>query len=229
MLRLTSRSILNVLFSWLCLVGGCGTAPPPRDYYQDQITSIRLAIDDRAREPHAHPARVSTEAMVRVLSGVRIERRGGILGSIITGRSEQSPAFSPTEVHALAPKLSMALAHARPDELVTFYRRVSDASLGLGITSGGLFVQGSHLYFILANNRTMPSEGMNQNMVYEIDPIDSPLLPIARAGFRVAFSPGMAVVPIDERRSWPYIDEGRIFAVDLVQLEREFRKGITAP
>jgi hypothetical protein len=123
----------------------------------------------------------------------------------------------------LARHLSQALAEAKPEELVTFYRRVSTSTVGLAITSGGLFVHGQHLYVILANDRTLPSEGMSQSIVSEIDPVENPLLPISRTSFRVAFVPATSMVPEDERWPWPYIDPGRLVVIDLVQLAREMK------
>ncbi len=162
--------------------------------------------------------------MTQVLSGLRVVPRQSVLAPIVMGKAQESPAFSTMEIQSLVPQLIRALKQARPEELVTFYRRISDSSVGLAITSGGLFVCQTHLYVVLANQRTLPSAGMNQNIVAEIDPIDSPLLPIARSGFRVTFTPALAVVPIDEREPWPYIDEGRVVAVDLIQLARETPK-----
>ena len=156
--------------------------------------------------------------MARVLSGIRVVPRSGYISSLITGQPQANPAFSSSEIQILAPKLSRALAEATAQEVVTFYRRFTDASIGLGITSGGIFVQGSHLFVILANNRNLPTEGMNQNMVTDFDPIDSPLIPISRTSFRVEFTPAIAVVPPGQRQSWPYIDDGRILAIDLQQL-----------
>jgi hypothetical protein len=164
--------------------------------------------------------------MKQILEGVRTQARKGFVNSIVTGSAELSPAFNSVEVHDLAPLLSKALDQATPAEIVTFYRRYSDAGIGLAITSGGLFMEGNHMYFILANNRTLPSEGMNQNMVYELDPVDNPLLPISRTSFRADFLPQTAVVPEEERRPWHYIDAGRVLVLDLQQLQRELR---TAP
>ena len=203
---------------------GCSHTPPPRPFYQDRVTSIRLQQDDHARSPHAHPANVTPEMMSQILSGVRIVwRQGGVFRSVVPGGSDQVPAFSGVEIRALGPKLSAALRDAKPDELVTFYRRVSDENVGLGITSGGLFVEDQQLYFVLANNRTLPTRGMNENMVYALDPVDTPLLPIARSDFKAAFTPGTALVREEDRISWPYIDEGRILAIDLTQLARDTR------
>lgn len=200
---------------------GCSSPPPPRTSYQDPITSIRLYVDERAGTGHSHPGQITADQMARVLSGIRVVPRTGFIGSLITGQTQANPAFSSNEIQILAPRLSRALTEATPQELVTFYRRFSDASVGLAITSGGMFVQDSHLFVVLANNRTLPTDGMNQNMVTDFDPIDSPLIPISRTSFRVEFTPPTALIPADQRQSWPYIDEGRILAIDLQQLDRD--------
>jgi hypothetical protein len=196
----------------------CSSPPPPRISYQDPITSIRLYVDEHAGAGHTHPGELPPDEMARVLSGIRVVPRSGYISSLITGQPQASPAFSSSEIQILAPGLSRALAEATPQEFATFYRRFTDASIGLGITSGGMFVQGSHLFVILANYRNLPTEGMNQNMVTDFDPINSPLIPISRTSFRVEFTPAIAVVPPGQRQSWPYIDNGRILAIDLLQL-----------
>ena len=213
-----TRALLCCLTMTFTLQGGCSTAPPPRTSYQDPVTSIRLYIDEQAGTGHTHPGNVSADQMAQVLNGIRVVPRSGYISSLITGQPQATSAFSSSEIQVLAPRLSRALAQATPQELATFYRRFTDASVGLGITSGGMFVQGSHLFVILANNRTLPTEGMNQNMVTNFDPIDSPLIPISRTSFRVEFTPSNAVVPRDQRSPWAYIDEGRILAIDLQQL-----------
>lgn len=217
------RKSIVLIVGAVIVVGGCAGSPVPRQFYQDAVTSIRLQVDERVSGGHSHPAQVSPEEIGKILHGVRVVARKGIIGSLLSEDGDGNPAFSAVEVKLLASQLSRALQQARPDELVTFYRRISDASVGLGITSGGIFVQSNRIYFILANNRTLPSEGMNQNMISQIDPIDSPLLPISRTGFRVAFTPSLAVVPSDERDSWPYIDEGRVLVIDLAHIGRELR------
>lgn len=206
------------------LISGCATGPPPRAVYQDPATIIRIQSDSKAGQGHAHPATISPDAMRYVLHGMRIQSRNSFVPSILTGEASLVAAFSKEEQDVLGPRLSRALAEAGPDELVTFYRRVSTPAVGLAITSGGFFVHGRHLYVILANNRTMPSEGMSQSIVTEIDPVDSPLLPISRTAFRATFVPATSMVPEDERWLWPYIDQGRVVVIDLIQLARDLRQ-----
>jgi hypothetical protein len=210
---------------WVATLGcwGCST-PQPRSFYVDPVTSITLQHDQHAQPPHAHPANVSPEVMALVLRGVQTASRQGMFKSIYLNKADQGPAFSNMDIRLLAPKLSAALTKAEPNELVTFYRRISDEDIGLGFTSGGLFVQDQQLYFVLANHRTLPTSGMGQNMVYALDPIETPLLPIARIDFKVDFVPGTALVREEDRISWPYIDEGRVLAIDLTQLARDSRQ-----
>lgn len=205
------------------LMSGCATGPPPRAVYQDPTTMIRIQFDSKAGQGHAHPATVSPDAIRHVLQGMRVRSRSSFVPSILTGEASLSAAFSKEEQDSLGPHLSKALAEAKPDELVTFYRRMSTQAVGLAITSGGLFVHDRHLYVILANNHTKPSEAMSQSIVTEIDPVDSPLLPISRTAFQALFEPATSVVPEDERWGWPYIDQGRVVVIDLVQLERDRR------
>ncbi len=219
----------SVLVGFLLMLEGCAGSPPPRQIYVDSLTSIRLEADTRKSGDHSHPALVSPEEMATILHGVRVIARKGIIGSLLSGEGEGRPAFSSIEVKQLATQLSRGLEQAKPDELVTFYRRISDADVGLAITSGGMFVRRGQCYLVLANNRTLPSEGLNQNMISQIDPIDSPLLPITRAGFRVTFTSSLAVVPADERDSWPYVDPGRVLALDLAQIARELRTKSPSP
>lgn len=217
-IRMTCAAILMVSFLNACTMG-----PPPRAVYQDPATIIRIQFDGKAGSGHSHPATLTPDVIRHVLNGIRVRSRSSFVPSIITGEASLSPAFSTDEQAVLGPHLSQALAEAKPDELVTFYRRVSTPAVGLAITSGGLFVHGRHLYVILANARTLPSEGMSQSIVSEIDPVDSPLLPISRSGFRASFAPATTMVPEDERWLWPYIDQGRVVVIDLVQLGRDIR------
>ncbi len=205
------------------LSAGCITASPTRVLYQDNATAISLQLDSKAGKGHSHPAKVSPDELRHILAGVRIQPRSSFVPSILTGEASLVAAFSKDEQTFLARHLSQALAEAKPEELVTFYRRVSTSTVGLAITSGGLFVHDQHLYVILANDRTLPSEGMSQSIVSEIDPVENPLLPISRTSFRATFVPATSMVPEDERWPWPYIDPGRLVVIDLVQLAREMK------
>lgn len=219
--------IVSALGVVVLLAVGCTTAPPPRAVYQDHATAVRLQLDSKASKGHSHPATISPDVIQHVLAGIRIQSRKSFVPSILTGDAPLVPAFSKEEHTVLARHLSQALAVAKPEELITFYRRVSTSAVGLAITSGGLFVHDQHLYLIVANSRTLPSEGMSQSIVSEIDPVENPLLPISRTSFRATFVPATSIVPEDERWAWPYIDEGRVVVLDLAQVDREIRAGLS--
>ncbi len=207
----------------------CGSAPPSRPVYQDPITSIRVQEDSQAGLGHSHPAKIPPEQMALLLSGIRVQPRQNVVSSIVSGEAERTAAFSPAEMKTLAVELPKALEQARPNELVTFYRRVSDASIGLGYTTGGLFLNDAYLYFILANHRTMPSSVLGQAMTYELDPVDSPLLPLNRGGFSVSFSPVIAQVPDYAHQPWRYVDEGRLVVIDLRRIPVEVKPSSPGP
>lgn len=208
----------------VALLVGCTTAPPPRVVYHDPTSVLAIQQDSKAGKGHNHPAQIRSEVIQQVLDGIRIQsRKSFLVPSLLTGGPQFVSVFSKEEQSALAPRLSQALAESKPDELITFYRRVSTPTIGLAITSGGLFVHDQYLYVILANARTLPSEGMREGLTYEIDPVDNPLLPISRTSFRATFVPATSIVPEDERWVWPYIDQGRVVVIDLVQLGRDMR------
>src|SRR5687767_3356510 len=128
-----------IIFVKVMFMLGCVGTPPPRSVYKDNITSIAIQTDPHAAAGHSHPARISIEQMRQVLDGIRTQARKGYVNAIATGTPELVPAFNKIESQVLAPLLSKALEQAKPDEVVTFYRRFSDSNIGLGITSGGLF------------------------------------------------------------------------------------------
>jgi len=61
------------------------------------------------------------------------------------------PAFSTAEISFLAPLLAKGLNTARPDEVVTFYWIVQQPGPIEHVTSGGVFIDGNHLHFLLSN------------------------------------------------------------------------------
>jgi hypothetical protein len=214
----------TTLVTGLVLTGAvaCTTLPPPRPVHRDALTAIELRTDPQLGDGHSHPATVTSAQMRAVLSGIRVQKRTDPVLSLVTGEAVAMPAFSPVEVDALAPRLGQALAMALPGEIVTFYRRYSDANVGLAVTSGGLFIRDHYVYFILANHRNRPADvmGHSQAMVYEIDPSESPLFSLKALSFAVSFSPEIAVEP---HPRWPrqYVDPGKAIVLDLHWLDQK--------
>lgn len=199
----------------------CESLPPPRLVYQDPATQVQVRHDRLAGSGHSHPAVITAGRMAQILFGVRVRKRGDPVLSIMTGRPEEVQAFSNAEVEALAPALSKALAVASSQEIVTFYRRYSDAGLGLGVTSGGLFMEGHQLYFVLANFRNRPSDVQSQAIANEFDPVTDPLMSLRAMSFAALFVPAEALVPSEVPRVWSYEDPGKFLVVDLDRLPPE--------
>lgn len=122
---------------------------------------------DSTGTPFDHPTAFHRAEMEKILKGIRVQLRKGLL---TLGAAEPGPkeAFTESERRWLAPSLTEAFAKARRDEWVVVFLShprggESDHRGGSGVTevtSGGFFVEGQQLHFVLANYRyavSMPS------------------------------------------------------------------------
>ena len=133
-----------------------------------------------------------------------IERRGGgppprrYLGSrtsdlateMAAGRGASGAGVSPEELALLSLQIAEAFALARPDERVTFYLSQPQTSVKRVITSGGIYLRGTELHFILGNWQTLygiPTYGLIYDRRY-------PMRPTAAKGFDLFFDPGQAII-----------------------------------
>ncbi|MDH4188113.1 MAG: hypothetical protein OEV08_14070, partial [Nitrospira sp.] len=169
--------------------------------HEDGKTIVRLETSWQAGSGFTHPAEMSLEQITAILAGLRVQSRDDIMPRILTGSPEGVRAFGPGDIADLAPALRKAFESAHENEVVTFYKRISDASAGLGITSGGMLKQKHLLYVYLANYRTKPSDAMNISTTYAIDPVDTPLLSLRPWAFRIGFDMEEAIQPF-ERQLW---------------------------
>jgi hypothetical protein len=210
------------LWILLPMVLGCATGPDPIVIHQDPQYSIWIHYDPQAGTGHSHPYPITAERMAHVLQGIRFKERDNFFGFGLTTSEEGLPAFTPAEVVTLAPYLSKALREASPKDLVTFYFMSPSAKHGKLVTSGGLFVRGDRLYFILANSRSFPSGGQDYTTAIELNGRDTPLLPIAPFRFTVGFHPKKATVPLDQAKKLDdfklYMDEAKLVVIDPNQL-----------
>lgn len=220
-MSLKSSSIPIILGGLLSLLAACAAPIPPRVLYKDSVTVVQVQHDPRSDPGHSHPAILSPQLIKQVLSGLRVQKRGDLVLSLVTGDQETVPALSAGEIDDLAPKISQALAAATPTEVVGFYRRVSDASLGLGVTSGGMLVQDGLLYVVLANHRSRFADVMREGLSYELDPVRDPLQSLRSRSFKVSFFADRAVA--HPPKPWDYIDPGKVVVLDLQTLETHFQ------
>ena len=204
-------------------VAACAASPAPRVVYKDATTLVQVQHDVHAESGNSHPATLAVPTIKQVLTGLRVQRRGDIVLSLVTGEAEAVPAFSSAEIEDLAPRISQALATTTPTELVGFYRRVSDSGLGLGVTSGGILVRDGLLYVVLANHRSRFSDAMREGLSYEVDPVRDPLLSLRSRAFKVSFVTDRAVAhPV---KVWDYIDSGKVVTLDIQTIESLFQPG----
>jgi len=194
--------------------------------HHDQSLVVRLVVDHTVGESHSHPAIVTTDEMTTVLSGMIIEELTSLFPSLpLPGqRSEPSrhPAFTAAEIELLAPLLVKGLNAAKPEEIVTFYWVTQQPPPNDQVTSGGVFVEGDELHFILGNyrspNRYPPDP---ETMTYR-DGQATPLQPIAPQEASLTFHPITARVPSEQGfLQNPFRSKRRELAVLFKELSKE--------
>lgn len=168
---------------------------PSRAIYEDPVNFVRLELDSTVLpewppSAHNHPLVISAEEVAGILRGFQVrEHRIGVQIKIV-GEAPWEPAFREDEIALLAPRLSDALAQAKPDERVAYYLSRPQTSIKREITSGGLYIKDHYLHFILGNRRIIygiPAYGMVYDRRY-------PMMPTAAKGFDLVFAPAEAVV-----------------------------------
>jgi hypothetical protein len=181
------------------LFAGCAIPEvPSRVVYEDPASYVRVETDRDVewrdpRDRFSHPARITAEDMAAILRGISVREHRMWLQTGLFGEAKPEPAFRDDEISLLAPRLSEALGRAKPDERVSFYVSQPLTSIKREITTGGLYVRGGLLHFILSNHRMLygiPAYGMVYDRRY-------PMQPIAAKSFDVLFEPERAVVPYE--------------------------------
>lgn len=168
---------------------------PARTVFEDSTSFVRLETDEtvlptRPETRHTHPVMIPAEQMTTVLKGLSLREHRIWIQRMIWGEAPFQEVFSAHEIAFLVPRLTEALAKANADERVTFYLSRPQDSIKREITSGGLYVKGNQLHFILGNHRVIygiPSYGMVYDRRY-------PTMPTAPKSFDLSFTPADAVV-----------------------------------
>jgi hypothetical protein len=166
-----------------------------RTVYEDPVNYVRLEHDETVLpewppSAHAHPKVMDAEDVARILGGISVKEHRIWLQKWLQGESLLMPAFRPEELALLSQQIAEALAAAKPDERVTFYLSQPQTSVKRIITTGGLFVHGSELHFILGNWQIIygiPTYGMIYDRRY-------PMRPTVAKGFDLFFEPGVATI-----------------------------------
>jgi len=139
------------LVSILCLEGtGCTWTPRVKTeiYQGPQVTVSLVTVPDDTYQA-SHPVNLEPEILARILKGVHVQRRVGMLQKLIGGNSEPQRVFSDEQVEILTPHLRKAFSLVTPEEQVTVWIQNQGAG-GLKATQGTMWVGGNELYLTLA-------------------------------------------------------------------------------
>lgn len=193
------------LFGVSLLLGftACQHQPfPSPPIFEDQSQYVRLAVDQSAGGGHSHPANITVKEMSAVLSGVMIEEPTWLLRSSVflnkDSEPQRHPAFSAAEIAFLAPLLVKGLESAKPEEIVTFYRIIQEAGTIDHVTSGGVFINGDKLHFLLSNYRSPARYPPDAETMRYIDGRSTPLQSITPQETKLDFQPMSALVPSEQ-------------------------------
>ena len=180
----------------LLLLAGCAIPLVPyRAVYEDPVNYVRLEMDDSVLpewppSAHAHPKAMRAEDVARLLGSISVKEHQIWLQKWLQGEAPLISAFRPEELVLLSQQIAEAFALARPDERVTFYLSQPQTSVKRVITTGGVYVHGTALHFILGNWQVVygiPTYGMIYDRRY-------PMRPTAAKGFYLYFYPAEATI-----------------------------------
>ena len=186
----------SALASTCLFVSGCAIPLVPyRAVYEDPVNYVRLERDETVLpewppSAHAHPKAMRAEDVARILGGISVKEHRIWLQKWTQGEAPLMPAFRPEELALLSQQIAEAFAAAQPDERVTFYLSQPQTSVKRVITSGGVYLHGTELHFILGNWQVLygiPTYGMIYDRRY-------PMRPTAAKGFDLFFDPSEATV-----------------------------------
>lgn len=188
--------LASALVSTCFFVSGCAIPMVPyRAVYEDPVNYVRLEVDDSVLpewppSAHAHPKAMRAEDVARILSGISVKEHQIWLQKWLQGEAPLTPAFRPEELAFLSQQIAAAFARAQLDERVTFYLSQPQTSVKRIITTGGVYLHGTELHFILGNWQVLygiPTYGMVYDRRY-------PMRPTAAKGFDLFFDPSEATV-----------------------------------
>lgn len=183
--------LLLLLFLTACAVPGI----PGRVIYEDPTTFIRVEPDPQVQPErpdtfHRHPISISVEQFAGVLRGLKVRDHRTTLHIMVSGEALWEPVFREEEIAVLAPGVIEALAQAQYRERVTYYLSRPQTSIRREITTGGVYIQGNHLHFIIANRKiryAVPAYGIVYDKRY-------PTRPTGPKWFDLDFEPADALV-----------------------------------
>lgn len=171
--------------------------------YNSPSRFVRLEVDPtvNVNRGHSHPARVTTDEMTAVLSGVMIEEPTRLITFFDKEQEPpRHPAFNAEEVGFLAPLLVKGFGMATSEEVVTFYQTRQETAIVRKVTSGGLFIDGEELHIVLSNYRSPTHYASDPGVDDTFDDRLTPMRTIAPQETKLDFEPISAIAPSREDR-----------------------------
>lgn len=148
----------------------CGECEEQDRFVRLQGSSAGLRQD---RLPNfSHPIKLRPEDWKIILSSLRVRREGEPVVLFSMPKGPISDALTQDEIEYLSRTLSLAFAQAQPTEWVVFGLSRSRAPEVSEITSGGWFMEGTHLHLFLANYRFAVTAPNIRELVWE-NPLSS--------------------------------------------------------
>ncbi|MBX3331007.1 MAG: hypothetical protein KF722_11430 [Nitrospira sp.] len=192
-----ARLILLSGISLLLGLVGCQIRPfQTVALHDDPSRLVRLEVNPTVGRSHSHPADITTDEMAAVLSGVMIEESRSM-----SPLPSRHPAFDPTEVSFFAPLFAQGLRVATSEEIVTFTQTTKQTAIintVHKVTSGGIFIDGNELHFVLGNYRSPTNYASDPGIGATLDGRSAPLKPIAPQQPKLDFEPATAIAPSRE-------------------------------
>lgn len=162
----------------------------------DRVVKLQAVSDANNGKGFSHPQDIPVETLAHVMRGLRVEIHNTVFSLPFSGTPSSmggQRAFSEPEIKFFAPLLAKGLAQATPEELVTFYETGEVSDLYQLTTSGGLFVKGDELHFLLSNH-SVKTRIWQDNEQYEAPYHLRPLEPIDPQPGRLLFDPPRLMV-----------------------------------
>ncbi|HLZ33538.1 MAG TPA: SHOCT domain-containing protein [Nitrospira sp.] len=126
---------------------------------QDHIIRLQPTPHQDGQPTFTHPFLLSPEDWKVILKSIHVQRQNQEF-LLFTTKGPVEPAFTGDEVEYLSTTLSRVFGQARPEERVVFALSRHQSDDLTELTTGGWFVTGPSLHFVLANYRyavTMPT------------------------------------------------------------------------
>ena len=148
---------------------------------QDRMVRLQPVPRQDGQGVFTHPFLLSPEDWTVILKSIHVQDNTEVL-PFITIKGAVKPAFTEDEIEYFSTRFSRVFAQARPDERVVFGLSRPQSADITEITSGGWFVNGPSLYFVLAHYRyavTMPTirERIWQDPLRPVSPSSYDLVP----------------------------------------------------